>query len=80
MLHPSPTFPTMFSAGMVTSSKKTSQNSASPAILRIGLRVMPDIERSMRTNDRPSRPELPLTDRTSANIQSAWCAHVDHVL
>src|SRR6516225_2889652 len=71
MRHPSLSWPTRFSAGTTTSSKNTSLSSPSPAIVRIGLILMPGLCRSSNRKLMPAwRGCACGSVRTSANIQS----------
>ncbi len=71
--------PTRFSLGTRTLSRKTSQNSSCPAILRIGRTVMPGWSKSTSKKLIPSCFLPSLLVRTRRKIWLASCASVVHV-
>ncbi len=76
MVQPPLSSPTRLLQGTRTLSKNTSQNSSSPAMLRIGRTVMPREEKSIRIKLIPACGLASGSVRTRQNIQFASCARV----
>jgi hypothetical protein len=77
-LQPSPSVPSMRSAGTATSSKKTSENSGDPCMVSIGRTVMPGVSMSTKSAVIPRWADSVVPERVSSTQRSANWARLVH--